>query len=145
LTVPQLRAVLAHEFGHYANLDTRLGGVTMRGRQAVLHTVKVFGQGTTRLHHVLGSLYVGYARMFLRTSQSMARRQELAADQVAARHAGRDTKAAALRALPLLTAAHAHYVETYAAMGTSLGALPPAGSRWPGRCVPRRKARTGRP
>ncbi|MGW5465332.1 M48 family metalloprotease [Streptomyces sp. NPDC003996] len=127
LTVPQLRAVLAHEFGHYANLDTRLGGVTMRGRKAVLHTVEVFQEGSTRLHHVLGALYVGYARMFLRTSQSVARHQELAADQMAARYAGRDATVAALRVLPVLAAAHTHYLETYAAMGGPLGALPPVG------------------
>ncbi|MHB9847653.1 M48 family metallopeptidase [Streptomyces krungchingensis] len=127
LTVPQLRAVFAHEFGHYANLDTRLGGVTMRGRTAVLHTVDVFSQGSTPLHHTIGALYLGYARMFLRTSQSVARHQELAADQVAARHAGRDATAAALRALPVLDSAHTHYLQTYAEMGKPLGALPPVG------------------
>ncbi|MEU8946111.1 M48 family metallopeptidase [Streptomyces sp. NPDC048489] len=63
LTVPQLRAVLAHEFGHYANLDTRLGA--MRGQEALLHTVEVFAQGSTSLHHTIGNPYVGYARMFL--------------------------------------------------------------------------------
>ncbi|MEE4541144.1 M48 family metalloprotease [Streptomyces sp. V4-01] len=127
LTVPQLRAVLAHEFGHYGNLDTRLGSVTMRGREAVLHTVDAFGEGGTRLQYVIGSVYVGYARMFLRSSQSVARHQELAADQVSARHAGRDATASALRALPVLNAAHSHYVETYAGMGRALGALPAAG------------------
>ncbi|WP_329362333.1 M48 family metallopeptidase [Streptomyces sp. NBC_01483] len=127
LTVPQLRAVLAHEFGHYDNLDTRLGAVTMRGREALLHTVEVFQKGSTRLHHAIGALYVGYARMFLRTSQSVARHQELAADQTAARHAGRDATAAALRVLPVLAAAYTHYLESYAAMGRSLGALPPEG------------------
>ncbi|MFD8133608.1 M48 family metallopeptidase [Streptomyces mirabilis] len=127
LTVPQLRAVLAHEFGHYGNLDTRLGGVTMRGRKAVLHTVEVFHEGSTRLHYAFGTLYVSYARMFLRTSQSVARHQELAADQMAARHAGRDATAAALCILPVLAAAHTHYLETYAAMGSPLGVLPPAG------------------
>ncbi|MFF1569012.1 M48 family metallopeptidase [Streptomyces sp. NPDC058293] len=127
LTVPQLRAVLAHEFGHYGNRDTRLGAVTMRGREALLHTVEVFQKGSTPLHHTIGALYVGYARMFLRTSQSMARHQELAADQMAARHAGRDATTAALRALPVLAAAHTHYLETYPAMGRSLGALPPEG------------------
>ncbi|MQY34668.1 Protease HtpX [Streptomyces sp. RB17] len=127
LTVPQLRAVLAHEFGHYANLDTRLGGVTMRGREAVLHTVEVFREGSTRLHYAIGALYVGYARMFLRASQTVARQQEFAADQVAARHAGRDATAAALRVLPVLAAAHTHYFKTYAAMGGPLGALPPVG------------------
>jgi Zn-dependent protease with chaperone function len=127
LTVPRLRAVLAHEFGHYSNRDTRLGGVTMRGRAAVLHTVEAFRKGGTRLQYLIGSLYVGYARMFLRTSQPVARQQELAADLVAARHAGRDATAAALRILPVLAAAHIHYLETYAGMGKPLGALPPVG------------------
>lgn len=127
LTVPRLQAVLAHEFGHYGNLDTRLGAVTMRGRAAVLHTVQVFHRGSTRLQHLIGALYGSYARMFLRTSQPVARRQEFAADQVAARHAGRDATANALRTLPVLAAAHQHYLRTYAGMGTELGALPPVG------------------
>ncbi|MFI1722657.1 M48 family metalloprotease [Streptomyces sp. NPDC020489] len=127
LTVPQLRAVLAHEFGHYGNLDTRLGGVTMRGRAALLHTVEAFQEGSTEFHQAIGALYVGYARLYLRTTQSVARHQELAADRMAARHAGRDTTVAALRAIPVLTGAHTHYLETYAAMGISLGALPPVG------------------
>ncbi|TDU06639.1 hypothetical protein EDD99_5203 [Streptomyces sp. 846.5] len=105
-----------------------LGGVTMRGRAAVLHTVEAFRTGGgLRLQYLIGSLYVGYARMFLRTSQPVARQQELAADQVAARHAGRDATAAALRFIPVLTAAHTHYLETYAGMGKPLGALPPMG------------------
>lgn len=127
LTVPRLQAVLAHEFGHYGNLDTRLGAVTMRGRAAVLHTVQVLHRGSTRLQHMIGALYGAYARMFLRTSQPVARRQEFAADQVAARHGGRDATANALRAVPVLGAAHQHYLRTYAGMSSKLGALPPAG------------------
>ncbi|MER6288133.1 M48 family metallopeptidase [Streptomyces sviceus] len=132
LTVPQLRAILAHEFGHYANLDTRLGGVLMRGRTAMVHTVEAFQQGGTRLHVVIGALYLGYARMFLRTSQSVARHQEFAADQMAARYAGRDAMAAALRILPVLDGAYVHYLETYAWMGSSQGALPPVGEVYGG-------------
>ncbi|MEU7339628.1 M48 family metallopeptidase [Streptomyces sp. NPDC007074] len=127
LTVPQLRAVLAHEFEPYANLDTRLGAITVRGREALLHTLKAFAQGSTSLPRTIGNLYVGYARMFLRASQSVARHQELAADQTAAQHAGRDATAAALRALPILDAAHTHYLETYPAMSSVLEALPPHG------------------
>ncbi|MFG2573670.1 M48 family metalloprotease [Streptomyces sp. NPDC048481] len=127
MTASRLRAVLAHEFGHYANHDTRLGALTMRGRESVLHTVEAFRQGSTRLDYVIGSLYVGYARMFLNVSQSVAREQEFAADRMAARHAGRDATAAVLRGLPVLTAAHTHYQETYVAMGGALGALPPVG------------------
>jgi Zn-dependent protease with chaperone function len=127
LTVPQLRAVLAHEFGHFGNHDTRLGGVIMRGRKAVLYTVELFATGSTQWHRAIGSLYTAYARFFLRTSQSVARRQELAADQVAARHAGRDATATALRSVPVIRAAHTHYQETYAALGEPVGALPPVG------------------
>ncbi|RKE22310.1 M48 family metallopeptidase [Streptomyces sp. TLI_171] len=127
LTVPTLRAVLAHEFGHFGHRDTRLGGVTMRGRAAVLHTVEAFGHGGTWMHHSVGTLYVRYARLFLRVSQSVARHQELAADRAAAQHAGRDATLAALRALPVLAAAHTHYRRTYAELGVPLGALPPVG------------------
>jgi hypothetical protein len=51
----------------------------------------------------------------------------IAADQVAARYAGRDATVAALRALPVIEAAHTHYVQAYAGMGGPLGALPPVG------------------
>ncbi|WP_033222935.1 M48 family metallopeptidase [Kitasatospora phosalacinea] len=127
LSVPQLRAVLAHEFGHFSQGDTRLGGLTMRGRAAVVHTVRAFEAGGTWLHHPVGRLYAAYARMFLRASQSIARQQELVADQVAVRHAGREATAAALRATSVLEAAHRHYLAMYAALGEPLGALPPVG------------------
>ncbi|MFF3883629.1 M48 family metalloprotease [Streptomyces sp. NPDC001914] len=132
LTVPRLRAVLAHEFGHYGHRDGRLGALTMRGRQAVLHTVEMFQDGSTSIHQAIGGLYVGYAHMFLRTSQSVARDQEFAADQTAAETAGRDATVAALRALPVIAAAHAHYVQTYAGMGAPMGALPPVGEVYGG-------------
>lgn len=131
-TVPQLRAVLAHEFGHYAHLDARLGGVVMRGRAAVLHTVDVFGRNDTWFHRAVGMLYVNYAHLFLRTSQAMGREQELAADRTAARHAGRDVTAAALRALPVLDAAHEHYLTAYVGMGEPVGALPQRGEVYGG-------------
>lgn len=127
LTVPRLRAVLAHEFGHYSNQDARLAGVTMRGRAAVLHTVDAFRSSDSRAHAFVGGLYVRYARFFLKVSQSVARRQEFAADRAAARHVGRNATAAALRQIPLLHAAHDHYVDTYALMGGPASALPPVG------------------
>ncbi|WP_060883503.1 M48 family metalloprotease [Streptomyces caniscabiei] len=42
LTEAQLRAVLAHELGHYSNADTRLAALTVRGRAQVLRTVRHF-------------------------------------------------------------------------------------------------------
>ncbi|WP_093783737.1 M48 family metalloprotease [Actinacidiphila guanduensis] len=135
LTLPRLRSVLAHEFGHYGHQDTRLSGVTMRGREGVLRTVDAFGasaRGGNRLHVAVGNLYVRYARMYLRVSQSVARRQELAADQVAARLGGRDTTAAALREIPALSGAFDFYVERYATAGWDSALLPPAGEFYGG-------------
>jgi Zn-dependent protease with chaperone function len=132
LTVPQLRAVLAHEFGHYGNQDTRLAGVTMRGRAAVAHTIEGFRDGRTGAHATIGNLYVRYGNFFLRASNSVGRRQELAADAAAARTAGRDTTAAALRQLPLLDVAYDTYVQQYALLGADAGAMPPAGQVYGG-------------
>jgi Zn-dependent protease with chaperone function len=132
VTVPQLRAVLAHEFGHYGNQDTRLAGMTMRGRAAVAHTIEGFRDGRTGAHATIGNLYVRYGNFFLRVSNSVGRRQELAADAAAARTAGRDTTAAALRQLPLLDVAYDTYVRQYALLGADVGAMPPPGQVYGG-------------
>ncbi|MET8421404.1 hypothetical protein ACWD7C_36860 [Streptomyces sp. NPDC005134] len=92
----------------------------------------MFSEGSTQLHQAIGALYVSYAHMFLRTSQSVARHQELAADRVAAQHAGRDATVATLRALPVLDAAYTYYMKTYAGIGEPMGALPPVGEVYGG-------------
>ena len=135
LTVPRLRAVLAHEFGHYGHQDTRLAGITMRGRVAMTHTIDSFRAGAadgSRSHAFLGNLYVRYARLYLRVSQSVARRQELAADRAAALAVGRRTTAGALREVPLLSTAFGFYVTRYATAGRKVSLLPPAGEFYGG-------------
>lgn len=48
LSQAQLRAVLAHELGHYSNSDTRLSALTVRGRAQVLRTIRHFEQRADR-------------------------------------------------------------------------------------------------
>ncbi|UUU31263.1 M48 family metallopeptidase [Streptomyces sp. CA-210063] len=48
LTEAQLRAVLAHELGHYSNADTRLAAITVRGRAQVLRTIRHFEERADR-------------------------------------------------------------------------------------------------
>ncbi|MDL5203493.1 M48 family metallopeptidase [Streptomyces sp. ALI-76-A] len=48
LSEAQLRAVLAHELGHYSNADTRLAALTVRGRAQVLRTITHFEQRADR-------------------------------------------------------------------------------------------------
>ncbi|MFI0940325.1 M48 family metalloprotease [Streptomyces sp. NPDC021020] len=128
----ELRSVLAHEFGHYTNGDTRLGAAALRGRAAMVHTVRIFSRDLVWFDRVVGAIYLGYARMYLRRSFALSREQELAADRVAAGLAGGAATAAALRAVPVLDAAHTYYLETYATMGAPLRALPPAGELYGG-------------
>ncbi|KAA6223863.1 peptidase [Streptomyces albofaciens JCM 4342] len=160
LTEPQLHSVIAHELGHYGNADTRLAGVTLRGRDSVLRTVEGFqaprrklrdrawarqgrpageavrkgrsidlgGGGRTGFGY--GSMarpFQAYARFYLRATSSVGRGQELAADRVAARVAGRDATASALREIAVLDAVHDFYLNEYVALGTRAALLPPPG------------------
>ena len=107
-TVAQLRAVLAHEMGHYSRSHTRLGPVVYRG---VVNMASV-------IHHVgpesiFGRLLKAYAKLFLLFAAGVRRRQEIEADRVAAQIAGPDALAAALGELPGLDGLWGLYLDRY--------------------------------
>ncbi|MEV4336408.1 M48 family metalloprotease [Streptomyces sp. NPDC049590] len=83
------------------------------------------GVGAT--YRTMARIYTAYGKLCLRASLSTAREQEYAADLTAARLAGRDATAAALRRIPALTASHALYLDSYATLGLPAGLLPPRG------------------
>ncbi|MCC3771090.1 M48 family metallopeptidase, partial [Streptomyces sp. UNOC14_S4] len=165
LTEIQLRAVLAHEFGHYGHADTRLMALTMRGRHSVARTVNSFREKAEKeveketarqekraekavrkgrkakevdaswaggRYRQMARPFVAYGTFYLRATRSTARRQELAADRTAARVAGRDAAASALREVAVLDAAHDFYVDGYATLGVAAGVLPPHGQYYGG-------------
>lgn len=80
LGVSELRAVLAHEFGHYQGGDTRLGPWVYKTRAAIGRTLRGLGAHSSMLQMP----FVWYGNMFLRVSHGISRRQELSADQLAA-------------------------------------------------------------
>ncbi|MFG3121314.1 M48 family metalloprotease [Streptomyces sp. NPDC048201] len=82
---------------------------------------------TGALYRGMAWLYTQYAKLYLRASLSTARGQEFAADLAAARIAGRDATASALREIPVLSAAHGFYLESYATLGLPARTLPPLG------------------
>ncbi|MGW4702584.1 M48 family metallopeptidase [Streptomyces sp. NPDC004285] len=160
LSEARLRAVLAHELGHYAHSDTRLSGITERSRLHVARTVGRFEErsglkiakerarqerrsarrvargrtarevdttGVGFSYRAMARIYSAYGRFCMRATQSGSRRQEIAADLAAARVAGRDATASALRALPALDTAQEFYLDSYATLGVEFGMLPPRG------------------
>lgn len=92
LTISELEAIVAHEFGHYAGGDTRQVWVyTTREKIARTLTKLRGGWRLLRLPFVL------YGRLFMRVTQAVSRRQEYAADQLAARLVGAQPLVSALR------------------------------------------------
>ena len=160
LTEARLKAVLAHEYGHFTGGDTRLSALAVRGRVQIGRTVGHFharadstaaaerarqekaaarrtakggrtkeidtaGAGIT--YRLMAALYTAYAKLYMRATLSTARAQEYAADLTAARIAGRDATASALREIQVLSAAHGFYLDSYATLGLTARQLPPRG------------------
>lgn len=119
LTTDQLRAVLAHELGHYSQGHTGLALVTYRGKEAIARVLSRLER-----HRAVRAVVAGYARLFYAVSHSVNRRQELEADDRAADLAGRETTIAALTELAPLTAAWEAFLELYVAPGHEIGLRP---------------------
>ncbi|CAL2065908.1 Peptidase [Streptomyces murinus] len=88
--------------------------------------------GTQGPDHYLALVFTAYAKLCLRLTEAVSRRQEYAADLVAAQIAGPATTAAALRRVPALEAADELYLNQYALMGWDAGLLPPEGQFYGG-------------
>jgi len=120
LDVSQLRSVLAHELGHYSRSHTRLGPITYRGRTAIGATLDQLSG------NVVGWVLSGYARLYLLVSATVSRRQELEADELSVRVAGRSVAQGTLRELPLIDRAWGFYGAAYLDDGWEAGYAPTA-------------------
>jgi hypothetical protein len=84
LSVSQLRAVVAHEFGHFHGGDTKLGPWIYKTRDAIGRTL----EGLAECSSLLQKLFLWYGKAFLRITHAISRRQEFTADTLAARVVG---------------------------------------------------------
>lgn len=123
LTEKQLIAVLAHELGRFARHDTRLSGVVVSGRHAMLRAGS--NLDTHRwFQRLIAKVVRAYAKLYLRVSKSVSRRQELAADRFAARLAGSSAASSALRELPVIDTAWDLFANRHLTVAWDLGYLP---------------------
>jgi len=121
LTVSELRAVLAHEFGHYHGGDTKLGRFVYQTRTAIGRTLANLG----RHGSILQLPFLWYGRLFLRVSHAVSRRQELAADQLAAHVVGARPLAEGLKKIHAAGPAFGYYWSNEVAPVLHAGFVPP--------------------
>jgi heat shock protein HtpX len=121
LGVSELRAVLAHEFGHYHGGDTTLGPWIYKTRAAIGRTL----QGLAGYDAFLQKPFVWYGSMFLRVSHAISRRQELTADQLAAQLYGAGPLTSALVKIRRAAMAFPAYWSTEVSPVLGAGFRPP--------------------
>ncbi len=108
LTVSQIRAVLAHELGHYSRGHTRFGALTYRGSQSIVATITQVGP-----RRLTGRLLTGYAAVYFLVALAVMRRMEAEADRAAVQAAGREATTLALREMHRLNVAWESYLDGY--------------------------------
>lgn len=121
LTLPELRAVLAHEFGHLDRGDVALGPWIYSTRGALLRTIE-----DVHDHSPLLSLpFSWFAELFFRVTHAISRHQEVKADRLAAAVAGRAPLASGLRAVDAASLTFGPYWAGMVDPLLSAGFLPP--------------------
>ena len=119
LTISQLKAVLAHEFGHYAAGDVKLGPWIYKTRAAIGRTLAGLRESW------LSFVFEAYGRMFLRLTHAISREQEFMADALAARTVHPAAMAAALQRTEGLAPAFTSYWRSEVVPALNAGCLPP--------------------
>lgn len=85
MTQGQLKAILAHEYGHFVNRDTAGGGLALAVRRSVLQMAQSLAKGGAATSYNPAWLFViNFHKLFLRVSQGASRLQEMLADRWAA-------------------------------------------------------------
>jgi Zn-dependent protease with chaperone function len=82
MRMKELRAILAHEYGHFQNEDTAGGGLALAVRRSILNTiVHLAKNGAATWYNPAWWFIRGFFNLFLRISQGASRLQEVLADR----------------------------------------------------------------
>ena len=122
LTVGELKAVIAHEFGHYAAGDVKLGPWIYKTRAAIGRTLESLSESS------LSVIFKAYGDLFMRLTLAISRKQEFLADALAARVTHPLAMASALRRTAGLAPAFSTYWSSEVSPVLSHGYLPPVAS-----------------
>ncbi|MEI6211292.1 MAG: M48 family metallopeptidase [bacterium] len=121
LSASEFLGVMAHEFGHFAGSDTKLGGWIYRTRSAIIRTVTSLDDDSW-----LQKPFMLYAKMFLRITNGVSRQQEYAADRLAAEMVGAAAMKSGLRRIHVMAPAYDVYWRSELVPSLQAGFRPPA-------------------
>ncbi len=82
LTISEFRAIISHEFGHFHSGDTKVGPMIYKTRQIIERTIQ-------NADSLVYYPFLWYGKLYLRITQAISRRQELAADKLAVEISGK--------------------------------------------------------
>jgi Zn-dependent protease with chaperone function len=133
LTQGQLRAILAHEYGHFSNRDTAGGNLAQLVQRSLYNIARNLSSSGLATWYNPAWWFVNiYNRIFLRITQGASRLQEFLADRVAALAYGAHNLAGGLEQLIRQNITFALQVETEVKQASeqqrrlhNLYALPP--------------------
>lgn len=135
LTLGELRAVIAHEFGHFHGGDTKLGPWIYKTRAAVGRTIVNLArahEATAEFSHIFGFVmgivrapFGWFGTVFMRITQAISRAQEHGADALAARVVGSAPLAEGLKKVHAASFAYRAYFENEVAPMFEAGYRPP--------------------
>lgn len=135
LQVDELRAVLAHEMGHFYGGDTRLGPWIYKTRGALARTVANLQRARNSVDHwivylfsIVQAPFRWFLIGFLRVSQAISRAQEYSADAVAVRAEGRRALIDGLKKTHAAALAHPVYMNSEVLPLLARGRLPEVGA-----------------
>jgi Zn-dependent protease with chaperone function len=108
----ELRAILAHEFGHFSNRDTAGGQFALAVRNSLHATVvRLARSGAATRVNPAWLFVTGYWKLFLRISQGASRLQEVLADRWAAHSYGVENFVRGLRHVVRASVEFSRHVE----------------------------------
>lgn len=136
LTVAEMKAVLAHEFGHFDGGDTRLGPWIYKTHSAIGRTLANLGELSEMAAELRSEViavaliafktpFSLFGRLFLRITLAVRRSQERRADALSARTMGSAAAASGLEKVHAGAPAYAAYLADEVAPVVAAGFLPP--------------------
>ena len=136
LTIPEMRAVLAHEFAHYYGGDTRMGPWTYKTQSAMIRAFQNMGTVSEKfgrigalqiVNVVVSTVLKWYFLFFLRVSNFLSRKREYRADELACLVAGGEQLVRGLRKIHGAVMAWEPYWNAEVVPVLNQGRMPPIG------------------